>query len=138
MPIVTTYTSFEVLSEDLAKAQHNLSTASLAMALTNVAPDAATHTVLGDLTEISYTNLSSRAISGNNVSRSGPITTFTFNNLVLTASGTVPTFRYLVLYNTGNNKLIGYYDVGVAVNLIASQTFTVEVDPGGVLVVTVN
>jgi hypothetical protein len=55
---------------------------------------------------------------------------------VLTASGTVPTFRYVVLYNdtATNDELIAWWDRGTSVDLISTDTFTVDFDPtNGVL-----
>ncbi len=53
-------------------------------------------------------------------------------DLVLTASGTVPTFRYVVLYNdtptSPADPLIGYYDYGAAVDLLNTETFTIDFD----------
>ena len=54
---------------------------------------------------------------------------------MLTASGTVATFRYVVLYNdtATNDELIGYYDYGSNVDLLNGETFTITFDASGIL-----
>jgi hypothetical protein len=49
---------------------------------------------------------------------------------VLTASGAVATFRYVVIYNdtASNDELIGWYDYGSDVTLASGETFTVDFD----------
>lgn len=123
--------------EDLAKGVHNFtsdSTCSVTVALTNSAPSAA-NSVLADITEISYTNLSSRVITGVTAEQTSGTVTFTASDLVLTASGAVPTFRYVVLYNddptSPANPLIGYYDHGSAVDLANGETYTIDFGASG-------
>jgi hypothetical protein len=57
---------------------------------------------------------------------------------VLTATGTVPTFRYVVLFNdtATSNELIGYYDYGATVDLLNGETFTITWDAAGILTLT--
>lgn len=51
-------------------------------------------------------------------------------DLVLTASGTVATFRYIVVYNnTATNKeLISWFDYGSNLALVNTDTFTLDFD----------
>ena len=60
----STLTLFDQFTEDLGKKVHNLSADSLVVALTDSAPNASTGAALADITEISYTNCSSRAPAG--------------------------------------------------------------------------
>lgn len=54
------------------------------------------------------------------------------NDIVLTASGTVAAFRYVVLYNdtptSPADPLIGWYDYGSDLTLNNGETFTVDFD----------
>ena len=120
--------------EALAEGAHNLGSDTLTIALTNTAP-AATNTVLTNITEISYTNVSSRVLTSVTSSQTSGTYTLDAADLVLTASGTVPTFRYVVLYNdtATNDELIGYYDYGSAVDLLNGETFTITFDASGIL-----
>ncbi len=101
------------------------------IALTNAAPNVATHTVLADITEIGAGNgYSAGGTSIANVgSRSSGTFTLVGTDVVFTASGgTIGPFRYAVLYDdtaTGD-PLIAYWDYGSSVTLAAGETFTVD------------
>jgi hypothetical protein len=131
---VATFNKFNSFVEALAEKTHNLGADTLTVALTNTAP-AAGNTVLANITEISYTNLSSRVLTSVTSSQTGGTYTLDAADLVLTASGTVPTFRYVVLYNdtATSDELIGYYDYGSAVDLLNGETFTITFDASGIL-----
>ena len=92
------FNKFDSFVEALAEKVHNLGADTLTVALTNTAPVAG-NTVLANITEISYTNLSSRVLTSVTSSQTSGTYTLDAADLVLTASGTVPTFRYVVLYN---------------------------------------
>jgi hypothetical protein len=131
---VATFNKFNSFVEALAEKTHNLGADTLTIALTNTAP-VATNTVLANITEISYTNLSSRVLTSVTSSQTSGTYTLDAADLVLTASGTVPTFRYVVLYNdtATSDELIGYYDYGSAVDLLNGETFTITFDASGIL-----
>lgn len=128
------FNKFNQFVEDLAKGVHNLGTSgnALKVALTNSAP-AAANAVLADITEISYTNCSSRALTISASAQSSGTYKLTITDLVLTASGgTVGPFRYVVLYNdtptSPAKPLIGYYDYGSSITLNSGETLTVDFD----------
>ena len=131
---MATFNKFNSFVEALAEGAHNLGSDTLTIALTNTAP-AATNTVLTNSTEISYTNVSSRVLTSVTSSQTSGTYTLDAADLVLTASGTVPTFRYVVLYNdtATNDELVGYYDYGSAVDLLNGETFTITFDASGIL-----
>ena len=101
---------------------HNLSSDQLAVALTANAP-LLTNTVLANLTQISYTNLSSRNCVTTSWSQAGGVTKLLVANLVLTASGPVATFRYVCLYNStaAAGNLIGFWDWGSNVTMVNAK-----------------
>jgi hypothetical protein len=139
---MATFTKFNPLVEALAEGVHNWQTNTLAIALTASAPSAA-NGVLGDITQISYTNIQDGTTTGRNVSgvtssQTSGVYTLDATDLVLTATGTVPAFRYIVLYNdtATSDPLIGYYDYGTTVNLLNGETFTIVWDPTGILTLT--
>jgi len=126
------FTKIHAFVEHLAEKVHNLSSDTLMVALTNTAPNAATSTVLGDLTQISYTNCSSRALTIASSGQTGGTYALVLNDLVLTASGgTVGPFRYATIYNdtptSPADPLIGYYDYGSSITLAAGETITLDV-----------
>jgi len=131
---VATFNKFNSFVEALAEGTHNLGADTLTIALTNTAPVAG-NTVLANITEIAYTNLSSRVLTSVTSAQTSGTYTLDAADLVLTASGTVPTFRYVVLYNdtATSDELIGYYDYGSAVDLLNGETFTITFDASGIL-----
>jgi hypothetical protein len=136
---MATFNKFNSFVEALAEKVHNLGSDTLTVALTNSAP-LATNTQLTNITQISYTNIQNGTTTGRNLAGvTSAQTSGTYkldaNDLVLTATGTVPTFRYVVLYNdtATNDELIGWYDYGAAVDLLNGETFTITWDAAGIL-----
>jgi hypothetical protein len=136
---MATFNKFQSFVEALAEETHNLGSDTLTVALTNSAP-LATNTQLSNITQISYTNIQNGTTTGRDLTGvTSAQTSGTYkldaNDLVLTATGTVPTFRYVVLYNNTatNDELIGYYDYGAAVDLLNGETFTITWDAAGIL-----
>lgn len=135
---MASFQKFNAFVEALAEGKHDLSADQLKVALSNTAPNAA-NSVLADITQISYTNLSSRDLTVASSSQTSGLYKLVINDLVLTASGSVPTFRYVILYNDTalNDELIGFYDIGVTVTMVNLDTFTINFDGGtGVLQLT--
>jgi hypothetical protein len=131
------FTKFNSFVEALAEKSHNLGSDQLTVALTSVAPSAS-NAVLTDLTQIAYTNLSSRNVTTSTSAQTSGTYKLVCTDLVLTASGTVETFRYVVLYNNTatNDELIGYWDYGSSVTLLNTETFTIDFDgTNGVLTI---
>ena len=133
------FNKFNSFVEALAEKVHNLGADTLTVALSNTLP-ANTNTVLANITQIAYTNIQNGGTTGRDLTgvTSGQVSgTYTLdaNNLVLTAIGTVPTFRYVILFNQSatNDELIGWYDYGAAVNVLNGETFTVTWDAAGIL-----
>jgi len=126
--------------EALAEKVHNLGSDTLTIALCAAAnAPVATNTQLSDLTQIAYTNLSSRVLTVSASAQTSGTYKLTINDLVLTASGgSVATFRYVVIYNDteANDELIGWYDYGSDVTLNDGDTFTIDFDgTNGVLTI---
>ncbi len=113
------FTKYNSFVEKLAEKVHNLGSDQLVIALTNSTPTSA-NAVRSELTEITYTNLSSRNVTTSSSSQSGGTYSLVCTDLVLTSSGgpTGP-FRYAVLYNdtATNDDLIGYWDYGSSITL---------------------
>lgn len=126
------FNKFRSFVEALAEKVHNLGSDQLKVALCAAAnAPVNTNTVLANLTEISYTNLSSRNVTTSASAQSAGTYKLTLTDLVLTASGgTVGPFRYVVLYNdtAGSDELIGWYDYGSDVTLADGETFTIDWD----------
>jgi hypothetical protein len=131
---MATFNKFYSFVEALSEKVHNLGADTLTVALTNTLP-VNTNTVLANITQITYTNLSTRVLAGVTSAQTTGTYKLDANDLVLTASATVPQFRYVVLYNdtATNDELIGWYDYGSAVDLLNGETFTITWDAAGIL-----
>ena len=124
-------TKFHQVVEDKEEGVYTSSTDQFTVALcTHANIPVVTNTVLANLTEIAYTNLSSRNIT---TSSSGQTTgTFTqlFTDLVLTASGAVATFRHVIIYNNTPSSpldpLVFWFDYGSDLTLASGETLTLD------------
>ena len=135
---MATFNKFNAFVEALAEKVHNLQSDQLKLALTNTAPTSA-GAILTDITEITYTNLSTRNLTVASSAQTSGTYKLTITDLVLTASGgSVGPFRYVVLYNstTASGNLIGWYDYGSSITLADTETLTVDFDgTNGVLTI---
>ena len=131
------FIKFQKFVEAVAHGKHNLLTAQIKVALTNVLPVAASAGVLADLTEIAYTYCSSRNVTTSASAQSGGTYKLTCADLPLTATGgPVGPFRYAVLFNDSATAkdLIGFYDRGDSITLLDGESIQIDLDQaGGVL-----
>lgn len=131
---MATYNKFEAFVEDLAEGVHNFASTghTLKCYLSNATPSASLDAVKADLAEISAGNgyTSGGHDTQNNTSRSGGTLTVTATDIVITASGTVGPFQYVVLYNddptSPADPLIAWWDYGSALTLQNGETFTID------------
>lgn len=136
---MASFVKYEQFVADLCSGVHQLQTGTshvLRVALTNSAPNAATHAVRADITELSTANgYTSGGISVGTIT--GAETSGTFKctggtDPVWTATGAGFTARYAVLFNdtptSPADPLIGYWDYGSSFTLAAGETFTVDLD----------
>lgn len=134
------FTKFQQFVEDLSKGVHNFTsdgTCTVTVALCNAAnAPVVTNGVLANLTEIAYTNLSARVVTGVTAEHTTGTVIFTATDLVLTASGgAVAAFRYVVLYNddptSPADPLISFADYGSDLVLADGETFTIDFGANG-------
>lgn len=143
------FTKLNGFVEHLAEKVHNLGSDQLAVALSNTAPGsegtpptgATTACILGNVTQVSYTNLSTRNITTSTSAQTSGTYKLVLTDLVLTSSGgSTGPFRYVYLYNdtptSPADPLIGYYDYGSSITLLDTETLTIDFDgTNGVLTV---
>jgi hypothetical protein len=129
---MATYTKFNQFAQDKNHGVHNLSTNQLVVALTNVAP-VATNAVLADLTQVAYTNLSTRNLTTSSSAQTSGTYKLVIADLTLTSTGgTTGPFRYVAVYNdtptSPADPLICWFDYGSAITLAAGETLTLDFD----------
>lgn len=126
---MATPSKFNCFVADVSNKVHNLGSDQIKVALTNSVP-LATNTVLANITEISYTNCSTRNLSLTSSVQASGVYSLIFSDLVLTASGALGPFRYVVFYNStaSGGPLICWVDYGTSLTLANTDTFTIDLD----------
>lgn len=127
------YNKINQFVEDIAKGVHNLATGVATIALTTTAlKPVATNSVLANLTQIAYTNLSARVPTITSCVQTTGTLKYILADLVLTASGAVAAFGAVVLYNdtptSPADPLICWWEYGSDVTLANTETFTIDFD----------
>lgn len=114
-----------------------------AVALSNTAPGAEGTPPTGDgdgvlanVTEIAYTNCSSRNLTLASSAQASGTYTLDFNDLTLTASGgTVGPFRYVYIYDdtptSPADPLVCYFDYGSSITLNDTETLDIQINASG-------
>ena len=125
----------------------DLDSDTLIVALSDTDPTAGTNVVsdgngvLANISQISYTNLSSRTLQSVTSTQTNGTYKLSANDLTLTASGgSVAAFRYIVIYDDSvtspADPVIGYYDYGTSLTLNDGDTFTIDIGANGILTLT--
>tara|TARA_R110000822_G_scaffold57457_1_gene144444 strand:- start:486 stop:923 length:438 start_codon:yes stop_codon:yes gene_type:complete len=127
----------------------DLNSDQIVIALSNTAPASEASNpaadgngILANVTEIAYTNLSSRNLTTATSSQTGGVYKLVVNDIVLTSTGgSTGPFRYIYLYDdtvaSPVNPLVGYYDYGSSLTLNDSDSITVDFSPtNGVIQIT--
>lgn len=125
-------------------ARHNFSSDVLKIALTNTAPNVATHAALADITEIGAGNgyvAGGAAVTVTSAAQTAGVAKLsaTLDDTITASGGTVGPARYAVLYNStpAGKYLIGYWDKGVSIMLNDTDSWLVDLDQAaGVLTST--
>lgn len=142
--------SFAKINDFVKNAVENMDLASdtLIVALSNTAPGSESSNptadgngVLANVTQISYTNLSSRTLANVTSTQTSGTYKLSADDLTLTASGgSVAAFRYIYIYDdtvtSPADPLIGYYDYGSSLTLNDGDTFTIDIGTDGILTLT--
>jgi len=132
--------SFNKVNDFVVNAVHNMDLESdqIVVALSNTAPssEASNPTadgngVIANVTEVAYTNCSSRNVTTTSSSQASGTYKLVLTDLTLTASGgSVGPFRYIYLYNdtvaSPADPIIGYYDYASSLTLNDGDSFTID------------
>lgn len=130
---MATFTKVHSFTEAMAEKVHNLASDQLKIALTNTAPTTS-NTVYADIVSpVASTNLSGANpfnITTTSSGQTSGVYKLILADLVLTATGSVGPFRYIVIYNStaASQQLLGYIDYGSSVTMTTGQTFTIDFD----------
>ncbi len=128
------FVKYNQFVEDVGRKVHNLNADTLKIALSNTAPNVATHNLLGDVTEIgagSGYSAGGATIGTHDWTETSGTAKLSGVDVVFTASGgTIGPFRYAILYNdtptSPLDPLIGYWDRTASLTLQDGESFTVD------------
>jgi hypothetical protein len=144
---MATFNKINGFVEHLAEKVHNLGSDQLVVALSNTAPGsestpptgATADAVLANVTQISYTNCSTRNITTTSSAQTSGTYKLTLTDLTLTASSdSVGPFRYIYIFNdtAASDQLIGYYDYTSSITLASGESLLINFDDAaGVLTI---
>lgn len=132
--------TFNKVNDFVVNAVHNMDLESdqIVVALSNTAPGSESSNpandgngVLANVTQISYTNCSSRNVTTTSSTQTGGTYKLVLADITLSASGgDVGPFRYVYIYNdtvtSPADPLIGYYDYGLSLTLNDGDSFTLD------------
>jgi hypothetical protein len=126
---------FDVFVENLAEKVHNLGSDSLRAMLVNSPAPTAANSIKADLTEIAAGNgytAGGATLTISSSAQTGGLYKLVVADAVVTASGAVGPFRYVVIYNdtptSPADPLIVFYDYGSSITLATGETFTMDFD----------
>ena len=132
--------TFNKVNDFVVNAVHNMDLESdqVVVALSNTAPGSESsdpsgdsNGILGNVTQIAYTNLSSRNVTTSSSSQTSGTYKLVLADLTLTSSGgSTGPFRYVYIYNdtvtSPADPLIGYYDYGSSLTLNDGDSLTLD------------
>lgn len=132
--------TFNKVNDFVVNAVHNMDLESdqIVVALSNTAPSSESSNpasdgngVLANVTQVAYTNLSSRNVTTTSSTQTSGTYKLVLTDITLTSSGgSTGPFRYVYIYNdtvaTPADPLIGYYDYGSALTLNDGDSLTVD------------
>jgi hypothetical protein len=124
------FNKFDSFVEAVAEKLHDLGADQLVIALSNVAP-IATNTQLSNITQVTYTNLSTRNLTRTSSSQTSGLYKLVIADITLTSTGgSTGPFRYITIYNdtSANDLLIGWYDYGTSLTLNSGESLAVDFD----------
>ena len=134
--------SFNLINDWLANMVENadLESDQFVVALSNTAPGSESTPptgdgdgILGNITQVAYTNCSSRNITTTSSGQASGTYELILQDITLTASGgTVGPFRYVYIYDdtvaTPVDPLVCYYDYGSSITLNDGETLDIDFD----------
>mgnify|MGYP001092614714 FL=1 len=132
--------TFNKVNDFVLNAVHNMDLASdqVVVALSNTAPGSESpnpatdgNGILANVTQVSYTNLSSRSVTTSSSTQTSGTYKLVLADITLTSSGgSTGPFRYVYIYDdtvtSPADPLIGYYDYGSSLTLNDGDSLTVD------------
>lgn len=131
---MASYNKYHQFVEDLIEGVHDFDAHTFKIALSNTAPNASTHAVRADITELTtgagYTQDGHTTNISSTNDSSGTVAPAASDVVITAASGSIGPFRYAIFYNTTPSSpadpLISWWDYGSSITLNDTESFTVD------------
>lgn len=125
------FNKFQQFVGDLGLKVHNLNSDLIKVYLSNAVPSVSADAIKTDLAEITNQNGYTAPVSVTpTYSQTGGTGTLGGTKVVITATGAVGPFQYVVLYNDTPgapvDPLIGWWDYASAISLANGETFSIK------------
>jgi hypothetical protein len=136
---MATYNKFESWVEYMVEgADCGSDTFKVAFTAAANAPSSSADSLLGDITAVSTTNLDTVTLTTTTASETSGTYTLDFQDLIMTASGAVGPFQYVVIYDdtVANDPLVSWFDYGSEITMQSGDTFTLTFNASGLFTVT--
>lgn len=121
-----------VENADLASDQFVVALSNTAPGSESTPPTGDGDGILGNVSQISYADCSSRNITTTSSSQASGTYKLILQDITLTSSGTVGPFRYVYIYDdtvaTPVDPLVCYYDYGSSITLNNTETLDIDFD----------
>lgn len=133
--MASSFNRYDIFSENIAKKVHDFRAAgdTLNVLLSNSAPNATTHALKSDATEIAagFGYSAGGADTQNDISRAAAVTSVTGVDVTFTAAGgSIGPFRYVILYDDTPaaplDPLIGWWDYASSITLNDGEQLVVD------------
>lgn len=127
---MASFNKYNCFVQDVGRGVHNLNTNVLKVALSDTAPNAATHTVLADIAEISAGHgysAGGATVPSTSYAQSAGVAKLAGSDVTFTASGgSIGPFQYVILYNStvSGGPLIGWWQRATPVTLEDGDSVT--------------
>lgn len=131
---INDWVDYEAEDVDAASDQFVIALSNTAPASESSNPTSDGNGVLANVTQITYTNLSTRNLTTASSSQSSGTYGLDFNDITLTASGgSVGPFRYVYIYDdtVAGDPLVGYFDYGSSITLADTETLDITFNASG-------
>ena len=128
---MASYNKINTFVADLANGLHNFTVSTgnqYAVALTDTAPTASSTSFAGEISYANFSGSNPNYLTVSASSQSSGTEVVKMTNLTLTATGTIPQFRYVGIKNTTTSKVVCWFDYGSEINMINGDTFAVNFD----------
>ena len=125
------YNKINVFVSDLASGSHNFTPSTgnqYAVALTDTAPTTSSTTFVGEISYANFSGSNPNYLTISSASQTSGTETVKVTNLTLTATGTIPQFRYVGIKNITTSKVVCWFDYGSEINMVLGDSLTINFD----------